>query len=46
MQNGILNEVKMQELKQALLAQIDLNTDGTQIWNHCERPTRELSYER
>ena len=46
MQNGILNAVKMQELPQALLAQTDLNTHGTQIWNHCESPTRELSYER
>ena len=45
MQNGILNEVKMQELPQAL-GHTDLNTHGTQIWNHCESPTRELSYER
>ena len=44
MQNGILNEVNERELLRALLAQ-NHNGHGAQIWNHRERPTRELSYE-
>ena len=44
MQNGILNEVNKQELPRVLLAE-NLNGHDTNISNHCERPTRELSYE-